>query len=90
MGLSKLSSKCRTCSFVEKCDHKRMEACGYLPYPPLAKAASMAAASPAAQPLLRETVDIRVNGQPMRVYKDEIEKELTRALYAHIGLQYGA
>lgn len=87
MGLSKLSEMCKTCPFSDECDRRRMEACGYLPLP---EATSTAVSSSAAQPVLRETVDIRVNEQPMRVYKDEIEKELTRALYARIGLQYGA
>ena len=87
MGLSKLSARCRACPFVEKCDCKRMEACGYLPY---AETASMPAASSAAQLVLREAVEIHVNGQPQRVYMDEIEKILTEGLYAHIGLQYGA
>lgn len=34
MGLSKLSARCRACPFVDVCDHKRMEACGFLPLPP--------------------------------------------------------
>lgn len=90
MGLSKLAAACRACKYVETCDHKRIEAHGHLPYPPLSEAASMPAASSAAQPVLRETVVIRVNGHPQRVYKDEIEKQLTQGLYAHLGLQYGA
>lgn len=87
MGLSKLASRCRVCQNVDTCDHKRMEACGYLP---LAGASSMPTASSVAQPVLRETVEIRVNGQQQRVYKDEIEKQLTKGLYANLGLQYGA
>ena len=30
MGLIRLSAKCRACPFVEKCDHKEMEALAYL------------------------------------------------------------
>lgn len=30
MDLSKLSEKCRKCPFLEKCEHKQMEAVGYL------------------------------------------------------------
>lgn len=33
MGLSRLSAKCRACPRVSTCDHKRMEALGYLPMP---------------------------------------------------------
>lgn len=90
MGLSKLAAACRACPYVDTCDHKRMEAHGHLPYPPLSEEASMPAASSAAQPALRETMVIYVNGYPQRVYKDEIEKQLTRGLYAHLGLQFGA
>ena len=31
MGLSQLASKCRACPYVDSCDHKQMEALGYLP-----------------------------------------------------------
>lgn len=34
MSLSKLSARCRTCPFVDTCDHKQMEAYGILPLPP--------------------------------------------------------
>lgn len=42
----------------------------------------------AATPLLRETMEIRVDGKVLTVYKDEIEKEL----YKHLGvglMQFG-
>ena len=29
-GLSRLSKKCHACPFVDKCDHKEMEALAYL------------------------------------------------------------
>lgn len=31
MGLSRLAEACRKCPYVDACDHKRMEALGYLP-----------------------------------------------------------
>lgn len=34
MGLSRLSEQCRTCPFVDTCNHKKMEALGYFPEPP--------------------------------------------------------
>ena len=85
MGLSKLAAGCQSCPYVDTCDHKRMEALGFLPEPPLSMSASQPAADSAAQPLLRETREIRVNGKPVTVYVDEIEKQLTRGLYAHLG-----
>lgn len=79
MGLSKLAAGCRACPYVDTCGHKRMEAVGFLPL-----------FQSAAQPILRETMEIRVDGKPVTVYVDEIEKQLTRELYAHLGPQYGA
>lgn len=90
MGLSKLAAGCRACPYVDTCGHKRMEALGFLPEPPLSETTSMSASESAAQPFLREAMEIRVNGKPVTVYKDEIEKQLTRGLYAHLGLQFGA
>lgn len=90
MGLSKLAPGCRACPYVDTCDHKRMEAFCFLPSPPLSASASMSAMTPAAQPVLRETMDIRVDGRPMTVYRDEIEKQLYQGFYEHLGLQYGA
>ena len=90
MGLSKLAAGCQSCPYVDTCDHKCMEALGFLPEPPLSMSASQPAADSAAQPLLRETREIRVNGKPVTVYVDEIEKQLTRGVYAHLGLQFGA
>ena len=90
MGLSKLAAGCRACPYVDTCDHKRMAALGFLPEPPLSMSAAQPAANSVVQPLLRETMEIRVNGKPVTVYVDEIEKQLTRGLYAHLGLQFGA
>ncbi len=33
MGLSRLAAKCRACPHADTCDHKEMEAFGYLPLP---------------------------------------------------------
>ena len=33
MGLSRLAAKCRACPYVSTCNHKQMEAFGYLPLP---------------------------------------------------------
>ena len=80
MALTKLAAKCRSCPFLSTCDHKQMEALGYLPEPFVAEMA---------QPILRETVNIIIDGKVVKVYKDEIEKELYKSLYSHLGLNYG-
>ena len=33
MALARLTKQCRECPFVETCEHKKMEALGYLPEP---------------------------------------------------------
>lgn len=43
----------------------------------------------AAAPVLRETMEIRVNGKPVIVYKDEIEKGLYKSLYSGLDVQLG-
>ena len=40
-------------------------------------------------PILRETVNTIIDGKVVKVYEDEIEKELYRSLYSHLGLQFG-
>lgn len=90
MGLSKLAAKCRTCPFVDRCGHKEMEAVGFLPEPSMAEPASQSVSNPVTEPILRETMVIHVNGKPQVVYKDEIKRQLTRGLYQHLGLKFGA
>ena len=36
MALARLTKQCRECPFVETCEHKEMEALGYLPEPIMA------------------------------------------------------
>lgn len=88
MGLSRLSKECSECPFVEKCQHKRMEALGYLPKPILSPVVETSVAE-LVQPILRETMTIMVEGKPQIVYKDEIEKKLYKHLYSGLGLQFG-
>lgn len=88
MALTKLAAKCRFCPFLNTCDHKQMEALGYLPEPLVAESGAKASAK-MVQPILRETVNTIIDSKVVKVYKDEIEKELYRSLYSHLGLNYG-
>lgn len=88
MGLSRLAEQCRKCPFKDNCKNKRMEALGYLPEPILAEA-SVSSAAELTQPILRETVNTIIDGKIVKVYKDEIEKQLYKELYSHLGLQFG-
>ena len=85
MGLSRLAEQCRKCPFKDNCKNKRMEALGYLPEPIVAEAGASSAAE-LTQPILRETVNTIIDGKVVKVYKDEIEKQLYKELYAHLGL----
>ena len=87
MGLSRLAEQCRKCPFKDNCKNKRMEALGYLPEP-IAEAGALSAAE-LTQPILRETVNTIIDGKVVKVYKDEIEKQLYKELYSHLGLQFG-
>lgn len=80
MGLSRLAEQCRKCPFKDNCKNKRIEALGYLPEPIVAELT---------QPILRETVNTIIDGKVVKVYKDEIEKQLYKELYSHLGLQFG-
>lgn len=84
MGLSRLSAKCRACPYRDKCNHKEMEALAYLE-PVKADNMQLAAA-----PVLRETMQINVGGVMTSVYKDEIEREIYKALREPFMLNYGA
>lgn len=88
MGLSRLAEQCRKCPFKDDCKNKRMEALGYLPEPIVTEAGASSAAE-LTQPILRETVNTIIDGKVVKVYKDEIEKQLHKELYSHIGLQFG-
>lgn len=77
MGLSRLAEQCRKCPFKDNCKNKRMEALGYLPEPIVAEAGA-SSASELTQPILRETVNTIIDGKVVKVYKDEIEKQLCK------------
>ena len=88
MGLSRLAEQCQKCPFKNNCKHKQMEALGYLPTPITAESIVPSAAE-LTQPILRETVNTIIDGKVVKVHKDEIEKQLYKELYSHLGLQFG-
>ena len=88
MALARLAKSCRECLFVETCEHKELEAVGYLPDSIMADAKTPVTADIAA-PILRETVSRVVDGKVVTMYKDELEKILYKDLYSHLGLPFG-
>ena len=88
-ALTKLSEKCRKCPFVDKCENKRMEAHCYLDGANILSAAAENVMNNSEQPVLSETMQINIGGVMTTVYKDEIEKELYKALREPFMLRYG-
>lgn len=88
MGLSKLSTRCKQCPFVNCCNNKRMEAIACLAEP-ITVSVKQTFTESMAEPILRETMTIMINGKPTIVYRDEIEKQLYDHLYSGLRLQYG-
>ena len=88
--ISKMSERCQKCPDKDKCDYKTMCACAYIDKPQSAMSARIGAGISAAAPALRETMQINVGGVMTTVYKDEIEKEIYKALGEPFMLNYGA
>lgn len=88
MALVRLAKQCRECPFVKTCEHKKLEAMGYLPEPIMTDVKASVTADIAA-PILREIVSRVVDGKVVTMYKDELEKIIYKDLYSHLGLQYG-
>lgn len=80
-AISKISEKCMACPNVDKCSHKRMETCGYYEHRDMAELVAMPSKADMVAPILRETVNMVNNGKVVKVYKDEIERELYKHLY---------
>lgn len=89
-SLSRMAKKCESCPKRDKCNHKYMEACAYIDKPN-AKRATVNNAVNASMPNMRETMKINVGGDIITAYKDEIEKEIYKALRESfsIGLSRG-
>lgn len=68
MGLSRLSKTCQACPYVETCDHKRMEALGYLPTPKL-------------NALNNQIVEIKVNNIPLSKLTDNLKPIINAIAY---------
>ena len=82
MGILRRTAKmCRECPFKDACD--KIEAEGYL------EPAAQMLAEPVTMPVMRETIDIMVDGHLQKVYKDEIEKQLSKALFSdHFSIKF--
>lgn len=69
MSLSRLAVKCRACPFVDTCDHKEMDAYGFLPIP--TQQESIIFSEPSEKDLIRAAKEINT---------DELLKEIARVV----------
>lgn len=60
MGLSQLAKVCQECLYVDTCNHKRMEALGYLPTPKI-------------EALNDQIVEIKLNNMPSSSLMDKLK-----------------
>lgn len=90
--IRKLADRCQLCRNVDKCDHKRMEACVYFEDKNIAESYAMPTAADLAAPILRETQTICIGGIKTEVSKEDIEKALYEPLYdgLYCGFMNGA
>jgi hypothetical protein len=88
--VSKMAQKCQKCPNKYKCNHKRTEMCAYIDEQQIAVSTGISAGAGAAAPALRETLQINAGGVMTAVYRDEIEKEIYKALREPCVLKYGA
>lgn len=84
MGILRRTAKnCRNCPIVDICEKKEMEAEAYL------EPASIPFAESVTAPIMRETMDIMVDGHFQKVYKDEIERQLQMSLFPERFIKHG-
>lgn len=78
-SLSKLSSKCASCSKVNECNHKEMELCALADLPPQNLAsATQGILMDTVMPLMRERIESPLS--PF-AYKDELENALKERIF---------
>ena len=89
MGLSRLSAKCRACPYVDTCDHKEMEALGYLPEPIIAPAVAPVVADLAAPIMVKHDYrDIKVSENvTVTIDIEDLKRKMVEDIYA--GLHHG-
>lgn len=89
MSLSRLSERCRKCPKVDTCNHKRMEALGYLPEPIAAPHLEPVAANMAEPMIVKHDYrNVKIApGVTVTIDLEDMKKELEKELYRSIGLQ---
>lgn len=93
MGLKRLSAQCRACRYVGTCDHKEMEAVGYLPEESIIASAVEPTLADLAAPIMvkHDYRDVKVSENvTVTIDIEDLKKKMVEDFYAdlHHGL-YG-
>lgn len=87
MSLSRLAEKCRKCSLVNSCSHKRMEALATLPgEPTLEQSISQGEASPLTIPTMINNSVVTVGG--VTISAESIKEQIKEQLNIRISNTY--
>ena len=89
MGLSRTYSGCRKCPYVDTCDHKCMEALGYLPEQNIAAPATSPLAADMVQPMAvkHDYRDIKIaEGITVTIDIEELKKKMVDDFYRSVGM----
>ncbi|MCR5059708.1 MAG: hypothetical protein K6A80_01620 [Saccharofermentans sp.] len=78
-----------SCPYIDSCENKVMAHEGLLD-PPMIEPVATEMTQPLLEPLLRETMEINVDGTKLTMYKDDIERMIYEPLTRHLGLMSGA
>jgi len=78
-----------SCPYIDSCENKVIAHEGLLD-PPMIEPAAAEMTQPLLESLLRETMEINVDGTKLTVYKDDIERMIYEPLTRHLGLMSGA
>lgn len=83
MSLSRLATRCRTCPFVDTCDHKEMEAYGVLPLSTQQETIIFSGTNETSGQV-SESIDLNVIFEQGLSYRLETAREVAR-IYARLG-----
>lgn len=88
-SITRMSSKCNRCAKREKCNKKKMEACAFIEESNLSEI-TVKNTIENALPNARATMTINVGGVLTSVYKDEIQREISKVFREPFALNYAS
>lgn len=89
-SLSRLSSKCRSCPFVSKCNHKKMEFEAYIE-PKISEDVINPSSSQIVQPMLvkHDYRDIKIGeNTTITIDVEELKRQMKKDFYRNLGIGF--